>query len=43
MKIRCLWEAYDEMEEDSDEDDERDPDWEPPDPPGWEGGFADNH
>lgn len=21
----------------------RDPDWEPPDAPGWEGGFADNH
>ena len=20
-----------------------DGDWEPPDPPGWEGGFADNH
>jgi hypothetical protein len=22
---------------------EADPNWEPPDPPGWEGGFADNH
>ena len=21
----------------------RDPNWEPPDPPGWEGGFAKNH
>ena len=21
----------------------RDPNWEPPDPPGWEGGFAENH
>ena len=20
-----------------------DPNWEPPDPPGWEGGFAENH
>jgi hypothetical protein len=20
-----------------------DPNWEPPSPPGWEGGFADNH
>jgi len=20
-----------------------DPNWEPPDPPGWEAGFADNH
>lgn len=22
---------------------DRDTNWEPPDPPGWEGGFADNH